>query len=257
MKERKNNKKEKFIDIPTTYDKKEKFIELEPQSEDEDNDESYNEEKSKKSKKGKKRKKESKSRPKSEKKASKKKKKDIQDIYIDDFKEDESLTIHNHNIIEDCCLACNEKNIFRAIKTEDKDLFNKCLKATDKISSIDYNLKLIGNLTPMEYIIKQKNKKLYTELVNFKKNEIKQQRINIPKDKLSFLTSGKSNIYTFGFNTRPVGLSRGNKLGNNAFVSKSSSFDEDFSTGYDLAIRKFMRYPKDDNSHLIVLRIKQ
>ena len=250
LKERKNNKKEKFIDIPTTYDKKEKFIELEPQSEDEDNDESYNEEKSKKSKKGKKRKKESKSRPKSEKKASKKKKKDIQDIHIDDFKEDESLTIHNHNIIEDCCLACNEKNIFRAIKTDDKDLFNKCLKATDKISSIDYNLKLIGNLTPMEYIIKQKNKKLYTELVNFKKNEIKQQRINIPKDKLSFLTSGKSNIYTFGFNTRPVGLSRGNKLGNNAFVSKSSSFDEDFSTGYDLAIRKFMRYPKDDNSYL-------
>ena len=34
-----------------------------------------------------------------------------------------------------------------------KDLFNKCLKATDKISSIDYNLKLIGNLTPMEYIM--------------------------------------------------------------------------------------------------------
>ena len=32
------------------------------------------------------------------------------------------------------------------------------------------------------------------------------------------MNTGKSNIYTFGFKTRPVGLSRGNKLGNNAFV---------------------------------------
>ena len=94
----------------------------------------------------------------------------------------------------------------------------------------------------MQYIIKQKNKKLYTELVNFNKTP-KKSRVSIPKDKLSFLSSGKSNIYTFGFNTRPVGLSRGNKLGNNAFII-SGSYNEDFSTGYEQIIRKFISYSK-------------
>ena len=91
----------------------------------------------------------------------------------------------------------------------------------------------------MEYIVKQKNKNLYTEFINFNKNPSK-LRVSIPKDKLSFLTSGRKNIYTFGFNTRPVGLSRGNKLGNNAFVI--SSYNEDFSTGYEQIIRKFISY---------------
>ena len=249
------SKKEKFINIGKQKKKKEKFIALEPQEESEEEkiveekeDSSYSVEKRKKSKK---KMKESKIKSKSEKKISKKKKKrDIQEIKIDDYQEDESLTNHNHNIIEDCCLACNEKNIFRAIKTNDKELFNKCLKATDKISSIDYKMQMVGYLKPIEYIIKEKNKKLYTDLVNFKKNPQK-QRVNIPKDKLSFLNSGQRNIYTFGFNTRPVGLSRGNKLGNNAFVVNDNYHgNEDFSTGYDLAIRKFMRYNESDYSYL-------
>ena len=254
----KNSKKEKFIRLKSSKAKKEKFIEIEPQEESEEEksnedkeDESFSEEKKKKSKKKKtesKSKSKSKTKSKSESKKSKKKKKNIEEINIDDYQEDDSLTNHNHNIIEDCCLACNEKNIFRAIKTNDKELFVKCLKSTDKISSIDYKMQIVGNIKPIQYIIKEKNKKLYTEFVNYQKNPIK-LRVNIPKDKLSFLNSGKSNVFTFGFNTRPIGLSRGNKLGNNAFVINDYR-NEDFSTGYDLAIRKFMRYPDDDQSYL-------
>ena len=177
----------------------------------------------------------------------KSKKISIEDINIDDYDEDNSLTIKNHNIIEDCCLACNEKNIFRAIKTNDKELFRKCLKDTKRISSLDYKLQITGGLTPIEYIIKEKNKKLYTELVNFNKNPIK-QRVDIPKDKLSYMDTGKSNIYTFGFKTRPVGLSRGNKLGNNAFVV--SSYNEDFSTGYQQIVRKFISYTSSQETML-------
>ena len=250
-KDKKAPKKEKFIKLeaPKTRKKKEKFIEIKNNEEEEEinekedkEDSSFSEEVNKKRKK---KKTESKSKSKSK---PKKQKKDIQEIKIDDYVEDDSLTIHDHNIIEDCCLACNEKNIFRAIKTNDKELFIKCLKANDKISSMDYKLQIVGNLNPIEYIIKEKNKKLYTEIINFKKDPIK-QRVNIPKDKLSFLTSGRSNFYTFGFNTRPVGLSRGNKLGNNAFVM-DNNINEDFSTGYDLAIRKVMRYNHDDHSFL-------
>ena len=93
----------------------------------------------------------------------------------------------------------------------------------------------------MEYIIKEKNKSLYTEFINYNKNPSK-LRVSLPKDKISFLNSGRKNIYTFGFNTRPVGFSRGNKLGNNAFVI--SSYNEDFSTGYEQIIRKFISYTK-------------
>ena len=243
LKSKSKPKKEKFIKLSTAPRKKkekEEYIDLSKDEEDSSLSEVEDNKKNKK-------KKVEKSKSKSVPKKAKKQKKDIQEINIDDYKEDDSLTVHNHNIIEDCCLACNEKNIFRAIKTNDKELFNKCLKATDKISSIDYKLQIIGNLNPIEYIIKEKNKKLYTELINFQKNP-KTQRVNIPADKLSFLNSGKRNIYTFGFNTRPVGLSRGNKLGNNAFImDRNQSYNEDFSTGYDLAIRKVMRYCEDDN----------
>ena len=220
--------------------------EEEEEKEEEKEESSYSEELKKKSKnkKAKKEKKEKKSKSVAKKKS---KKKNIEEVNIDDYDEDDSLTIHNHNIIEDCCLACNEKNIFRAIKTDDKELFNKCLKETNKISSLEYKLKIIGDLTPMEYIIKEKNKKLYTEFINFKKTPQK-QRITIPKDKLSFLTTGRSNIYTFGFKTRPVGISRGNKLGNNAFII--SKYNEDFSTGYEQIIRKFINYSKNPESLL-------
>ena len=212
-------------------------IEISEEKEDKKEESSYSEELKNKSKnKNTKKQRTTKSVPKK-----KSKKINIEEIKIDDYKEDDSLTIHNHNIIEDCCLSCNEKNIFRAIKTDDKELFNKCLKETNKISSLEYKLQMAGGLSPIEYIIKEKNKSLYTQLINFEKNK-KQQRISIPKDKLSFLTTGKSNIYTFGFNTRPVGLSRGNKLGNNAFII--SGYNDDFSTGYEQIIRKFISYTK-------------
>ena len=229
-----SKKKEKFIKLSTPKKKKaEKFIELEPEEsesekEKENSDSSFSEEDNRKSKK-KKVQSQSKSKSKSKSKTKpKKQKKDIQEINIDDYPLDNSLTEHNHDIIEDCCLSCNEKNIFRAIKTNDKDLFIKCLKSTDKISSIDYKLQIVGNLNPIEYIIQEKNKKLYTEYINFKKNPVQQQRVTLPKDKLSFINSGRNNIFTFGFNTRPVGLSRGNKLGNNAFIMDERR-NEDFS----------------------------
>ena len=136
------------------------------EEEEEQMEQTENEESSYSTKNKKKIKKEKKSSS-TTKKGKKSKKINIEDINIDDYDEDNSLTIKNHNIIEDCCLACNEKNIFRAIKTNDKELFNKCLKDTKRISSLDYKLQIAGGLTPFEYIIKEKNKKLYTELVNF------------------------------------------------------------------------------------------
>ena len=242
---KKNNPKSKKEKQNKRKKEKEEVEISEEEIEEEYSYSSYSEELKNKSK----IKKKKKGKQKKEKELKKKpKKKNIEEVNINDYNPDESLSIKNHNIIEDCCLSCNEKNIFRAIKTDDKELFKKCLNDINKISSLDYKLQILGGLTPMEYIIKEKNKKLYTELINFNKIP-KKSRVNIPKDKLSFLSSGKSNIYTFGFNTRPVGLSRGNKLGNNAFVI-SGLYNEDFSTGYEQIIRKFISYSKQTDSVL-------
>ena len=51
------------------------------------------------------------------------------------------------------------------------------------------------------------------------------------------MESGKSNFYNFGFHTRPIGISRGNKLGNNAF--KGTDMEEDFSIGYKKFLKRF------------------
>lgn len=122
----------------------------------------------------------------------------IDEIKIDHYPEAESISLCNHNIIEDCCLECNEKNLIRAINTDDKILFNKCLNSVNKISSINERIRIAGNLTPLQYIVKKRNKNLYIEFINFynesKKNGQK-KRVRLPEDKLNFLETGKSNFY--------------------------------------------------------------
>ena len=96
------------------------------------------------------------------------KKEDIEKINISDYQEDPSLTCKNHNIIEECCLECNERNIFRAIKTNDKILFTKCLKARDKIPEFkEYKLHMVRNISLLEYINKSRNKTLLVEYANY------------------------------------------------------------------------------------------
>ena len=161
-----------------------------------------------------------------------KKKINLSELKIDKYPEDPSISIVNHDIIEDCCILCNEKNLIRAINTNDKILFTKCLKSIDKISSLNHKIKIIGGLTPLQYIIKKRNKVLLTEFLYYLKKNKNEERISIPEDKLYFMDSGKRNFYNFGFHTKPVELSRGNKIGNNAFVNKNINID--FSTSkYD------------------------
>ena len=155
------------------------------------------------------------------------KKENIEKINIDDYKEDPSISIKDHNIIEECCIECNEKNIYRAIKTNDKILYNKCLKETEKISKIlKYRLPMLRDMTPLQYMIKSRNKALLTEYLNFANKYLTLKRVNIPEYKLSKLTSGKSDFYKRRYHTRKIGISRGKKLGNNAFII--SQPNEDF-----------------------------
>ena len=137
--------------------------------------------------------------------------------------EDEYLSIKSDKLINDCCIICNEKNIFRAIKNNNKKLLELCLKSTKEIYSINYNLPMLKYLTPLEYCLKCNNKEMFSILLNyFKKSH---SRVKPPISKLNYLNSGKQSIYTFGFKTRHINLSRGNKLGNNAFLEESNKYE--------------------------------
>ena len=163
-----------------------------------------------------------------------KKKENIEKLNINDYKEDPSITLKDHNIIEDCCLECNEKNIFRAIKTNDKILYIKCFKEKAKISKpTNYKLHMLRDMNPLEYIIKTKNKSLFTEYCNYISNNKREQRVALPKSKLEKLTSGKSDYYKRRYHTRNIGISRGNKLGNNAFIISENNEDFDYDESYD------------------------
>ena len=163
-----------------------------------------------------------------------KKKENIEKLNINDYKEDPSITLKDHNIIEDCCLECNEKNIFRAIKTNDKILYIKCFKEKAKISKpTNYKLHMLRDMNPLEYIIKTKNKSLFTEYCNYISKNKREQRVSLPKSKLEKLTSGKSDYYKRRYHTRNIGISRGNKLGNNAFIISENNEDFDCDESYD------------------------
>ena len=175
-----------------------------------------------------------------------KKKENIEKLNISDFKEDPSLTIKDHNIIEECCVECNEKNIFRAIKTNDKTLYVKCLKDVDKISEpIKYKLHMMRDMSPLDYIIKTKNKLLFVEFGKYINNYKREQRVSLPKSKLEKLTSGKSNFYRSRYHSRNIGISRGNKLGNNAFIISENNEDFDYDESYD-HLDKDIFFQEDD-----------
>ena len=83
----------------------------------------------------------------------------------------------------------------------------------------------MGNMLPLDHLIKSKNKTLLTEYLNYIKNNSSESRVAIPKSKLEKLTSGKSDYYKRRYHIRNIGISRGNKLGNNAFLISKSNED--------------------------------
>lgn len=71
-------------------------------------------------------------------------------------------------------------------------------------------------------------KLLLKEETRIRKGESKRPRL--PASSLANVGTGTFNKYQFGFNTRPVNLSRGGKEGNNAFSQDSSLYNSYFSS---------------------------
>jgi hypothetical protein len=58
----------------------------------------------------------------------------------------------SNDLIFECCIRCNNKNVIRAALTENKTLMKKCLEAKNKISAMDAYWSPEIKLTAIEYI---------------------------------------------------------------------------------------------------------
>ena len=168
-------------------------------------------------------------KPKSKSTSSKLKQSKTHQINIKTLPTDNYLYSKTPKLFTDCCIQCNAKNIYRAINISNQALLNECIKSKELISSMNPRLMCVHNVTPLYYSLLNNNKTSLSTLLNYFKT--KHKRVSLPKCKLSYIKTGTPSEYTFGFNTRAINLSRGNRLGNNAFLedsmNKRTSHDND------------------------------
>ena len=87
---------------------------------------------------------------------------------------------------------------------------------------------MVRGISLLEYINKSRNKTLLIEYANYIiYHDWEETRVKFPKIKLKYLTFGNNNYNKNTYHTKSIGLSRGNKIGNNAFIISEKN-KEDF-----------------------------
>lgn len=153
----------------------------------------------------------------------------VTELEIDEIKEDPSSELKLG-----CCVICNNRNVFRAVNTNNIELLDKCIKAREEISDLceSWN-SLTPSLDCVSLCMKDyENKeeildKIIAYYINMQNTSVKKNtniyhRVLKPQSKLQLIETGKLSKKTFGFEVRSVNMERGNKLGNNAFIEPNS-----------------------------------
>ena len=170
----------------------------------------------------------SKSKSKSKKKSKTKIKKGVEyikgkyNIRIEEIDEDLNLEGKQDFIDNSCCTVCSNRNCVRAAETENYTLMKNCIKDREHISTIinPYSI-AIGNA--IDIAIENKDKKMieiiFDSLNGDKdpKNELK-PRCHIQRPKIKLTDTGENSVYMVGVQTRKINQTRGNKMGNDAFI---------------------------------------
>ena len=170
----------------------------------------------------------SKSKSKSKKKSKTKIKKGVEyikgkyNIRIEEIDEDLNLEGKQDFIDNSCCTVCSNRNCVRAAETENYTLMKNCIKDREHISTIinPYSI-AIGNA--IDIAIENKDKKMieiiFDSLNDDKdpKKELK-PRCHIQRPKIKLTDTGENSVYMVGVQTRKINQTRGNKMGNDAFI---------------------------------------
>ena len=143
-------------------------------------------------------------------------------IRVEEIDEDPNLEGKQNTVDNTCCTVCSNRNCIRAAETQNYTLMKNCVNDRDHISTLinPYSI-AIGNA--IDIAIKNKDKKMieiiFDSLNDDKdpKKELK-PRCHIEKPKIQLTDTGENSVYMVGVQTRKINQTRGNKMGNDAFI---------------------------------------
>ena len=145
-------------------------------------------------------------------------------IRIELLQKDDNLEGETTNIDNSCCVVCSNRNCVRAAETKNYELMEKCVNDINHISSIiePYSI-TIGN--SIEKALKNNDKKML-EIIFNSLNLNNQLRCYKDQPKIQLTNTGENSIYMVGTRTRKLNQTRGNKMGNDAFIKDDINIDE-------------------------------
>ena len=145
-------------------------------------------------------------------------------IRIELLQKDDDLEGETTNIDNSCCVVCSNRNCVRAAETKNYELMEKCVNDINHISSIiePYSI-TIGN--SIEKALENNDKKML-EIIFNSLNTNNQLRCYKDQPKIQLTNTGENSIYMVGTRTRKLNQTRGNKMGNDAFIKDDINIDE-------------------------------
>ena len=142
----------------------------------------------------------------------------------------------------DCCVSCNNRNVIRALETSNLKLLETCIESKDLISDILVEWSIESQINSFTIAVIKRNKDILTVLINYFINPTLQTgRVSYPISQLQYVSSGNNSFHTFGRYTKKVNMTRGGKLGNNAFIQN----EEDLELHKEIA-NSFIKHCHDD-----------
>ena len=145
-------------------------------------------------------------------------------IRVEFIQKDENLEGETNDIDNTCCVNCSNRNCVRAAKTKNYILMEKCIKDIEHISSIiePYSIS-VGN--SIEKALENNDKKMLEIIFNSLSTN-NQLRCYKEQPKIQLTNTGENSIYMIGTRTRKLNQTRGNKMGNDAFIKDDIDIDE-------------------------------
>jgi ankyrin repeat protein/predicted DNA-binding WGR domain protein len=125
----------------------------------------------------------------------------------------------------ECCDVCSNREVYRAVRTNNQKLFQNILKNKSKITTIlqDWSAHN-GGVDPLILAIKENKTWFIDAILNEMKPKEKKEGVieqyykSSDKFGLESIGTGENSKYAYGVKTRTVSLGRGNREGNNAFM---------------------------------------
>ncbi|KAM3134056.1 hypothetical protein pb186bvf_013782, partial [Paramecium bursaria] len=138
--------------------------------------------------------------------------------YPDQVKEHKQLQNKIPEFKDYQSIQINNKEIIRAAYIQSLDLFDDVISRKHKISTLFERWGPENNFNALELMFQNGNKEMVEHFCKkFKERKI--QFTSIPQCSLKEIDTGYNDQYAYGARTRKVTTGRGNRQGNNAFVS--------------------------------------